>query len=37
MVSGKYNEKNILMKEIQKNHTIIKGAEIYYEKSGLFE
>lgn len=33
---GKYNPKNILIKEIQKNHVIIKGVEEYYEKNELF-
>jgi len=35
--TGKYNKNSILIKEIQKNHVIIKGAEIYYEKNGFFE
>jgi predicted nucleotidyltransferase len=29
---GKYNKNNNLIKEIEKNYIIIKGAEIYYEK-----
>jgi len=29
---GKYNEKSLLAKEILKNHVIIKGVEIFYEK-----
>lgn len=34
---GKYNKKNLLIKEIEKNHVIIKGVEKYYEKSEFFE
>jgi len=34
---GKFNRKNLLIREIEKNHVIIKGAEIYYEKTGFFE
>lgn len=29
---GKYNKENELIKEIEKNHVIIKGIERYYEK-----
>ena len=29
---GKYDKKNNLIKEIEKNHVLIKGVEIYYEK-----
>ncbi len=29
---GKFNRKNLLIKEIEKNHIIIKGVELYYEK-----
>ena len=34
---GKYNNSNLLIKEIEKNHVIIKGIETYYEKSKFFE
>src|SRR3989344_8243417 len=33
---GKYNSDNTLIKEIEKNHVIIKGVEEYYEKQRLF-
>lgn len=33
---GKYNQESLLIKEIDKNHVIIKGAEIYYEKNKFF-
>ena len=29
---GKFNRKSLLIKEIEKEHVIIKGAELYYEK-----
>ena len=29
---GKYDKKNLLIKEIEKNHVIIKGGELFYEK-----
>jgi len=34
---GKYNKKNLLVREIEKNHVIIKGVEEFYEKSGFFD
>ena len=34
---GKYNKSSLLIKEIEKNHVIIKGVEKFYEKSGFFE
>ncbi|MBL7147569.1 MAG: nucleotidyltransferase domain-containing protein [Nanoarchaeota archaeon] len=34
---GKYNKDSLLIKEIEKNHTIIKGIEIYYEKNKFFD
>jgi len=34
---GQYDKKNILIKEIEKDHIIIKGVEIFYEKSQLFD
>jgi predicted nucleotidyltransferase len=33
---GKYDKNNLLIKEIKKNHVIIKGVEIYYEKDKFF-
>ncbi len=33
---GKYNKDSLLIKEIEKNHVILKGAELYYEKSKFF-
>ncbi|MEK6894370.1 MAG: nucleotidyltransferase domain-containing protein [Nanoarchaeota archaeon] len=32
---GKYDQNNLLIKEIEKNHVIIKGVEEYYEKQKL--
>jgi len=34
---GKFNKENILIKEIETDHVIIKGVESYYEKSGFFK
>lgn len=34
---GMFDEKNLLIKEIEKNHVIIKGVEKYYENVGFFE
>jgi len=34
---GKYDSANLLIKEIEKNHVIIKGVEIFYEKHKFFE
>lgn len=34
---GKYNKDSLLIKEIEKNHVIIKGVERYYEKNQFFE
>ena len=34
---GKYDKSNLLIKEIEKNHVIIKGIEQYYDKSKFFE
>ena len=34
---GKFNANDLLIKEIIKNHAIIKGGEEYYEKNGFFE
>ncbi|HLD88937.1 MAG TPA: nucleotidyltransferase domain-containing protein [Candidatus Nanoarchaeia archaeon] len=34
---GKYNRESLLIKEIEKNHVIIKGIEIYYEKNKFFD
>ena len=33
---GRYNQENLLIKEIEKNHVIIKGVEGYYEKNRFF-
>lgn len=30
---GNYNRANLLIREIEKNHVIIKGLELYYEKA----
>ena len=34
---GKLNKDNLLVKEIEKNHIIIKGVETYYEKSNILK
>lgn len=34
---GKYNKSSLLIKEIDKNHVIIKGTESYYEKNNFFD
>lgn len=34
---GLYDRKNILIKEIEKDHIIIKGVEKFYEKNEFFE
>lgn len=34
---GDYDRDNPLIKEIEKNHIIIKGAELYYEKTELLQ
>ena len=34
---GNYNKDSLLIKEIEKAHTIIKGVELYYEKNKLFD
>lgn len=33
---GKYNKDNLLIREIDKNHVILKGVECYYEKNKFF-
>lgn len=35
--TGEYDRKNILIKEIEKNHIIIKGVERFYEKNQFFD
>ena len=35
--AGDYNRSNLLIKEIEKNHVIIKGIERYYEKNKFFD
>jgi predicted nucleotidyltransferase len=34
---GKYDKDNLLIKEIEKNHIIVKGFEEFYEKNRFFE
>ncbi len=34
---GVYDPRNLLIKEIEKNHIILKGVEKYYEKNKFFE
>lgn len=34
---GKYDKSSLLIKEIEKNHVIIKGIELYYEKNKIFD
>lgn len=34
---GSYSKDSLLIKEIEKNHVIIKGAELYYEKNKFFD
>ncbi len=34
--TGKYNKSSLLIKEIEKNHVIIKGVELYYKKNKFF-
>lgn len=34
---GRYDKKNLLIKEIEKNHVVVKGVEVFYEKYGFFE
>ncbi|MCD6547084.1 MAG: nucleotidyltransferase domain-containing protein [Nanoarchaeota archaeon] len=34
---GRFDRKNLLIREIEKNNVIIKGVELYYEKIGFFE
>ena len=34
---GRYDKYNLLIKEIKKNHVILKGVEQYYEKNKFFE
>ncbi len=34
---GRYNKSSLLIREIEKNHVIIKGVELYYEKNKFFE
>ena len=35
--TGKYDKKNPLIREIEKNHVIIKGVENFYERDSFFE
>ncbi|MDP1694356.1 MAG: nucleotidyltransferase domain-containing protein, partial [Candidatus Woesearchaeota archaeon] len=34
---GNYNKESLLIKEIEKNHIILKGIELYYEKNKFFD
>ena len=34
---GSYNRDSLLIKEIEKNHIVIKGIELYYEKNKFFD
>jgi predicted nucleotidyltransferase len=34
---GKYDRDSLLIREIEKNHIILKGAELYYEKNKIFD
>lgn len=34
---GKYDKKNLLIKEIEKDHVIVKGVELFYEKNKFFD
>lgn len=34
--TGKYGKENLVIKEIEKNHTIVKGVEAFYEKNKFF-
>jgi predicted nucleotidyltransferase len=34
---GKYDKASLLIKEIEKNHAIIKGIELYYSKNKFFD
>jgi predicted nucleotidyltransferase len=34
---GKYDKSNLLIKEIEKNHVVIKGIEQYYDKNKFFD
>lgn len=33
---GNYNKDSLLIREIEKNHVVIKGAELFYEKNKFF-
>ncbi len=33
---GEYDKESLLIKEINKNHVVIKGVELFYEKNKLF-
>ncbi len=35
--TGPYDKNSLLIKEIEKNHVIIKGAELFYEKNKFFD
>ena len=35
--TGRYDKNSLLIKEVDKNHVIIKGVESYYEKNKFFD
>ena len=35
--TGKYAKENLLIKEIEKSHIMVKGVEIFYEKNKFFD
>ena len=35
--TGRYDKENLLIKEIEKNHIIVKGVEVFYEKNKFFD
>ncbi|HNX17331.1 MAG TPA: nucleotidyltransferase domain-containing protein [Methanoregula sp.] len=34
--TGEFDTKNLLIREIMKNHVIIRGVEVYFDKTGFF-
>ncbi|MDP2796341.1 MAG: nucleotidyltransferase domain-containing protein [Methanoregula sp.] len=34
---GEFDTKNLLIREMMKDHIIIRGAEVYFDKTGFFE
>jgi len=35
--TGKYDKSNTMIKEIEKNHVVLKGIEVFYEKNKFFD